>query len=338
MATARPRAHAAMNDDAFDLLFDEKRRARFADLADVREPMLVTDIDDPALTAELAETEVLITSWGAPRLDADRLARMSKLRAVFHAAGSIREIVSDAFWERGIRITSAADANAVPVAEFTFAAIILAGKRTLVHVRSTPTTELSWDALRTEHPIGNLDRTIGIVGFSRIGRRVVQMLRGLHEMRVLVADPFADPEDVAAAGGTLVTLDEMLSLVDVLSVHAPELPATRHMIGAAQLAALRDGATLINTARGSLLDHDALLAECRTGRLDALLDVTDPEPLPADHGLRQLPNVAITPHIAGSLGTETRRLTDSALAELAAYAEGEPAYFPVQRADMGHTA
>src|SRR5690606_32960603 len=116
------------------------------------------------------------------------------------------------------------------------------------------------------------------------------------------ADPFADAAKVAAAGAELVPLADLLPRVDVLTLHAPALAATRHMIGRAELAALRDGAVLINTARGSVLDHDALLAECRDGRIDAVLDVTEPEPLPADSPLLTLDNVAVTPHIAGSLG------------------------------------
>jgi phosphoglycerate dehydrogenase-like enzyme len=110
----------------------------------------------------------------------------------------------------------------------------------------------------------------------------------------------------------------------VLSLHAPELPETRHLIGEQELKLLPDQATVINTARGSLLDPAALAAECATGRLFAILDVTDPEPLPADSPLRGLPGVLITPHIAGSQGTEILRLTDHALAELARWTAGEP--------------
>lgn len=331
----RPRSRALMAETAFALLFDDARRARFAQLAEVTEPALISDIDDPAHAADLAETEVLITSWGAPRLDAARLERMPRLRAVLHAAGSVRELISDDVWARGIRVTSAAEANAAPVAEFALAAILFAGKRALMHVRA-PRDE-GWSAW-ADRSIGNVDRTIGIVGFSRIGRRVVELLRPFDGLRVLVSDPFADPAAVTAAGAEPVALDEMLPQADVLSLHAPSLPSTRHMIAARELAALPDGATLVNTARGALVDHDALLAECRTGRLDAVLDVTDPEPLPPEAELRALPNVVITPHLAGSLGTETRRLADAALDELAAYAAGAPPLHPVHEADMATTA
>lgn len=338
MPTARPAAYVVMADDSFSAIFDETRLARLAALADLGPTVHIADVNDPAHADDLARAEVLVTSWGAPQFDAAVLERMPRLRAIFHAAGSVRHHVSEALWERGILITSAADANAVPVAEFTLAAIILAGKRAFAHVHTDVDEGQGWSVLAPTQTIGNVDRTIGIVGYSRIGRRVVDLLRGLDGLRVLVADPYADPAQVAAAGATLVTLDEMLGRVDVLSLHAPDLPSTRHMIGPAQLASLRDGATVINTARGALLDHDALLEHCRSGRLDAVLDVTEPEPLPADSALRRLPNVTLTPHLAGSLGTELRRLADAALDELEAYAAGAPARFPVTRTDMDTTA
>ncbi|MDR2997135.1 MAG: hydroxyacid dehydrogenase [Microbacterium sp.] len=334
MAAHRPHVLLAMSTDAAQTVFDDRRLARLGALAELAHDAPVTDFD--LLPDEvLSEIEVLVTSWGAPELDAARLARLPRLRAVFHAAGSVRPIVTDEFWDRGILITSAADANAVPVAEFAFAAIVLAGKRAFLHVREPGFRPEN--GLHDYAGIGNVDRTIGIVGYSRIGRRVVEMLRML-DVRVLVADPFADAADVASAGAELVPLAELLPQADVLSLHAPALPETHHMIGAAELAALPGGATVINTARGALLDHDALLAECRTGRLDAVLDVTDPEPLPADSELLRLPNVAITPHIAGSLGTELRRLADSALDELEAFASGAAPRHPVTASEMATTA
>jgi phosphoglycerate dehydrogenase-like enzyme len=153
---------------------------------------------------------------------------------------------------------------------------------------------------------------------------VVRLLRELDLAECLVADPYADPAAVAAAGGALVELDDLLARSDVLSLHAPELPSTRHMIGAAELARLPDHATVVNTARGSLVDSAALAAECGSGRLFAILDVTEPEPLPAGDPLRSVPNVLLTPHLAGSLGTEVLRLTDHTLDELARWTTGEP--------------
>ncbi len=314
-----------MSPEVFDLLFDDSRMARLRALC----PSSPRGIDE----GDISDTEILLTSWGAPRLDAPLLDRMPRLRAVVHAAGSVQQLVSDELWERGITVTSAADANAVPVAEYTFATIILAFKRAFVHMRS-PSTVLEWRDLVGSARYGSVGRTVGIVGFSRIGRRVVRMLGQLDGIRILVADPFVSRETVAEAGAELVPLDDMLGRVDVLSLHAPALPETRHMIGAAELAALRDGATVINTARGWILDHDALLAECASGRLDAVLDVTEPDPLPVDAPLRRLPNVALTPHIAGSMGTEARRLADSALDDVEALLHGGVPSQVITRLDM----
>ena len=116
----------------------------------------------------------------------------------------------------------------------------------------------------------------------------------------------------------------LLTRSEILSLHLPGLPETRHAISARELALLPDGATVINTARGAVVDTAALERECATGRLNAILDVTDPEPLPPGSRLAELPNVMITPHIAGSLGTETRRMSAQALDELDRYVRGKP--------------
>ena len=316
----------AMSSEVFDMLFDEPRMRRLRSLSTAASLRL----DD----GSTGDTEILLTSWGAPRLDAEVLDRMPALRAVVHAAGSVQDLVSEELWDRGIVVTSAADANAVPVAEFAFASIVLAFKRAFTHVRNQERESLGWGDLVTSPAYGSLGRTVGIVGFSRIGRRVVPMLRRMDDVTVLVADPVVDAGAVAAAGGELVTLPELLRRSDVLSLHAPALPETRHMIGRAELAALRDGATVINTARGSLIDHDALLDACASGRIHAVLDVTDPDPLPMDAPLRHLPNVALTPHVAGSMGTDVRRLADSALDDVEALLGGRALPGAITRRDM----
>jgi phosphoglycerate dehydrogenase-like enzyme len=232
--------------------------------------------------------------------------------------------VGDEVWRRGIRVTSAADANAVPVAEYTLAAIIFAGKKAPFLAADERYAYGGWGSVTGYGDLSNFERTVGIVGFSRIGRRVVELLKVLSGTTCLVADPYADPDEVARAGAELVDLEEMLPQVHVLSVHAPELAETRHLIGAEQLRRLPDLATVINTARGSLVDSDALARECASGRLFAILDVTDPEPLPADSPLRHTAQVMITPHIAGSLGSEIGRLTDHVLDELSRWTSRRP--------------
>ncbi|WP_225848042.1 hydroxyacid dehydrogenase [Streptomyces sp. HPF1205] len=320
----KPKALVVMSGQSFAAHFDAERLARLAELVDLGEPLWTDDLERPAARARFAAAEVLLTSWGAPRLTAERLAAAPGLRLVVHCAGSVRGLVGGEVWQRGVRVTSAADANAIPVAEYTLAAIIFAGKKAPFLAADERRAYQGWGTVTGYGDLSNFGRTVGIVGFSRIGRKVVDLLKVLGRTTVLVADPYADPAEVARAGAALVPLDELLPRADVLSLHAPELAETRHLIGAAQLALLPDHATVINTARGSLVDSQALAAECASGRLFAILDVTDPEPLPVTSPLRRLARVMVTPHIAGSLGTEIGRLTDHALDELTRFTARRP--------------
>ncbi|GGP07032.1 hydroxyacid dehydrogenase [Nonomuraea glycinis] len=323
-AVRRPQALLLMDPAHFSVQFPEPQLSRLRALTQLAEPFPSTDLDDPDVRRRLGEVEVLVTSWGCPRLTAEVLADAPKLKAIFHCAGTVRSFVTDEVWRRGILVTTAADENAIPVAEFTLAAIIFAGKKAPFLAQDARRHRDDWSSYATSRgELSNRGRTIGIVGFSRTGRRVTERLRSL-ELDVLVADPYADPAEVSAAGGSLVPLPELLRRCDVLTLHVPALPATRNLIGATELALLRDGATVINTARGAVLDTAALESECASGRIDAILDVTEPEPLPASSLLYDLPNVMITPHIAGSLGAETRRMSESALDELERYLSGRP--------------
>lgn len=307
----RPSALLVMWPDTFATQFDARRVERIGALCRLDQPLVTADLDDPALDDRLAGVEVLVTSWGAPALTGERLDRMPKLRAVFHGAGTIRGLVTDAFWDRGIVVTSAAEANAIPVAEFTYAQIVLAGKRAQYLARVPQQFRSGWRAQLHSDRYTNYARRIGVVGFSRIGRRVIAALQQLGDVEVLVCDPHADPDAVARAGARPTGLDELLSTVDVLSLHAPLLPETVGMIGARELALLRDGATVVNTARGALVDTEALLSALESGRLGgAALDVVEGEEgifyadrrgqaiASAVARLQELPNVIVSPHTA----------------------------------------
>ncbi|OYN99417.1 hydroxyacid dehydrogenase [Enemella evansiae] len=313
-----------MNRETYEAKFDRVRRRRLESLVTLGDPAWTADLDSERVRARLGRVEVLITGWGAERITGRHLSLMPRLRGLFHCAGTVRPIISDGFWERGIVVSNAADANAVPVAEFTLAAVIMAGKKVPFLANDVRATWGDWAYISRFGELSNLGRTVGVVGLSRIGRRVVTLLQQLEDITVLVADPYADPAETAALGGQIRNLEEMLPALDVLSLHAPALPSTRHMIGAAQLALLPDHATVINTARGSLIDTQALERECASGRLNAILDVIEPEPLQADSVLYRLPNVMLTPHVAGSLGSELYRMTDSALDEVERFITGRP--------------
>lgn len=311
--------------------------ARIERVADLLAPDPAPGFDDPRIADALDRVEVLVTGWGCPRLDADILDRMPRLRAVLHAAGTVKNHVTAACFERGIRITSAASANAIPVAEFTVAVILLANKRAFRAQRRYREVR-SFRLWSREFPgIGNHGKVVGLVGASRIGRLVARGLRAIG-FRVLVHDPTLSAAEARALDVEACGLDELLRRSDVVSLHAPALAETRHLIDRRALALLRDGAVLVNTARGSLVDHAALVDELVSGRIDAVLDTTEPELLPADSPLYELDNVFLTPHIAGSQGEETRRMMDLTVDELERFVSGDPLLHEVRAADWDRIA
>ncbi|MFC8759909.1 hydroxyacid dehydrogenase [Streptomyces sp. NPDC057193] len=318
-------------------LIDVGTLARLTQLADLDAELVLDDFTTPEALAALAETEVLVTSWGCPVLDEAVLAAAPRLRAVIHAAGSVKHHVTDACWERGIQVTSAAWANALPVAEYTVAAILFSNKQVLQIAADYRGRRAPYDWQAAYSHIGNHRRTVGIVGASQIGRRVLELLRPF-DLQPLLHDPYVDPDEAIVLGARAVELDELCALSDVVSIHAPQLPSTRHMIDSRRLALMPDGATLINTSRGSLIDQDALVDELVSGRINAVLDVTTPDVPPADSPLYDLPNVLLTPHIAGSLGGELHRMAAAAADELARYAADLPFAHPVRAQDIHRTA
>ncbi|MFJ4848533.1 hydroxyacid dehydrogenase [Streptomyces sp. NPDC088733] len=320
-----------------DAVFGAGALERLARVARFEPGLLVEDFAAPGAREALAAAEVLLTGWGCPPLDEAALDRMPRLRLVAHAAGTVKQHVTDAVWRRGVLVSTAAAANALPVAEYTVAAVLLSNKRVLDTASAFRRARGDIGAFEALAGAGNYRRTVGVVGASRVGRRVLELLRP-YDLRLLVHDPYLGPAAAAGLGAEWAGLDHLCRTCDVVSIHAPELPATRHLFDAARLALLRDGATLVNTARGSLVDTAALTAELVAGRLHAVLDVTDPEPLPADSPLWDLPNVLLTPHVAGSLGTELTRLADTATGEIERWARGLPLAHPVRAEDLDRSA
>lgn len=270
---------------------------------------------------ELPDVDLLVTGWGCPPITRAALERLPSLKAIVHTAGSVKGFVTDACWDRGIVVSSAASANALPVAEYTVAMILLTGKRVLERARAYRATK-QIDHYGIPPAVGNYGATIGILSASTIGRRVIELLRP-YDFHVLVHDPFVTEVD----GAEPVSLTELFRRSDVVSVHTPLLPETRGLVSGELLGLLRDDAVLINTARGAVLDQDALVAEA--GRIRAVLDVTDPEVLPPEHPLWRSENVLITPHLAGSQGNEWGRLANHAVAEVRRWVNGEPFTTPV---------
>jgi phosphoglycerate dehydrogenase-like enzyme len=271
--------------------------------------------------APLGEAEVLLGTWGLPLMDAEFFDRAPRLRAVFYAAGSVRGFVTPEAWDRGIRVVSAWEANAMPVAEYTVAAILFSlkwGWRFAAAMRGA----ISMPE-RQEAP-GGYGSSVGLVSLGAVGRLVARRLRA-SDLRILAWDPTVQARDAWPLGIELVGLEELFERCDVVSLHTPLLPETRGSITGAHLASMKHGATLINTARGAVVREPEMIEVlCRRPDLQAVLDVTDPEPPDPESPLRSLPNVILTPLIAGPIGAERRRLGALVVRELRRYLRGQP--------------
>lgn len=286
-----------LGGDRYDTIFQPDIMADLKQVADV----IDNDLDRGFTTEELAERakdcDAIITSWGTPRIDKTVIEAAPKLKMISHAAGSIKHAFAEEIWDAGITVTSAASVMAVYVGEFALC-LTLALLRTLPRYAFGVPKD-AWQGAPMEGNETLHGKTVGIIALSHTGREYLKLLAPFN-CNVIVYDPYCSEERSAELGVKLVSLEELLSTSKVISVHAPITEETKGMLNAGNLKLIRDGAIFINTARGILVDLDALTNELSTGRFKAGLDVTDPkEPLPEDHPLRHMPNVIVAPHIAG---------------------------------------
>ena len=333
--SSRPTGCFVLNPDAFDLIYGPDERADIAAHVDIVGPPL-TAADVLADPTRLADVALIFSGWGMVPLDAALLAHAPRLAAVFYGAGSIRYFCSDALWDRGIVVTSAYAANAVPVVEFTVAQIVLSLKRVWHYTRAVRNLRAYPDG---RHAVpGAYGVTVGLIALGTIGRMVAERLAAF-DLHVLAYDPYIDAATAAKLGVELVSLEELFRRSQVVSLHAPWLPETMGLITGAHLAALPPDATFINTARGAIV-REAEMIDVLQQRSDlfAVLDVTYPEPPAAASPLYTLPNVVLTPHLAGSLGRECRRMGRTMVEELHRYLAGEPLRWAVSRAQAAHMA
>ena len=326
-----PKALFILEDKIRQRVYPDDLIARFAEHVELIAPPQ-TKAQVAANPSLLQKMEVLISSWGCPRLDAAFLAQALRLQAVFYGAGTIKNIVSDAMWDRGIRITHAAAANAECVAEVVVAQIVLSLKGMWSEVARVRQQRKFNSESKNRAYRGVRGATVGIIGLSLVGRRVINMLTP-YRLRILAYDPYASAGDAAELGIELVSLEELFTASAVTSLHAPWLPETESMVNRRLLEQMPPYSTFINSARGALVDEDALIELLRQ-RPDvyALLDVSHPEPPPPESALYDLPNVVLTPHIAGAIGlNDTRRLGECMLEELTSYLTTGKMRFEIQR-------
>ncbi len=318
-------------EGAYHTIYGENEREDISKLVDIYAPLQERQsiAENPSI---LHDAEVIFTGWGGPLLNETFLSNAPNLKAVFYGAGSIKRCVTDAFWGRDILITSAFAANAIPVAEYTLSQILFCLKRGWHYANKTKndgTYIMGMNML--DYVPGAYRSTVGIISLGMIGRKVCELLKPF-DVQVIAYDPFVSGEVARKLNVKLCTLEEVFENADVVSLHTPLLKETENMISGEHFKAMKPSSSFINTSRGAVVKESEMI-EVLKERTDiqAVLDVTHPEPPVEGSPLYTLPNVVLTPHIAGSMGGECNRMGRYMVEELERYIKGEPLRWAISK-------
>ena len=279
---------------------------------------------------QFKDTEYIFSTWGMPAFSEEEIAQyLPSLKAVFYGAGTVKGFARE-FLQSGVKIFSAWGANAVPVAEYTIAQIILANKG--FYLASRRCTSLlgrgKSDGYFHTMP-GNYGVRVGIIGAGMVGRLVLQMLKPYH-LQVLVYDPFLSEENARKLGAKKASLEEIFETCQTISNHVANLPETVGMFDYRLFSRMKENAVFINTGRGAqVVEADLIRALEEKPDRTAVLDVTWPEPPVEGSQFYTLENVFLTPHIAGSAGLEVARMGEYMLEEFRKLESGEPCQYEV---------
>lgn len=319
--SGKPKGLFVMHENMFDEVYGSQEINDIISMLDIYAP-LQTEAMISANPEILRQADVIISGWGIPFFDAKLLKYAENLKAIFYGAGSVRPFVSRDLWDRGIRVSSAALANAVPVAEYTLGHILVGLKRCWYYAQKVR-KERDFMPSICRVP-GGYRSTVGLVSLGAIARMVCRHLDSF-DIDVVCYDPYVLPDISGRFSVEMIGLDELFRVADIVSLHSPLTDETVGMITGEHFLSMKYGSTFINTARGAIV-CEAEMIEALKIRPDitAVLDVTEPEPPRKYSALYDLPNVLLTPHIAGAMGTERRRLGRFVVDELNRYLNGAP--------------
>jgi phosphoglycerate dehydrogenase-like enzyme len=331
----KPKIAVLAGEELFASFFDKRRSARLSGFS--RWTLVPIPKYGAGAVARLAGADALITTWDTPHLSAETIQQLPSVRIIAHCGGEVKKRFETSLF-RKLVIVNTPGPMARPTAEMGAAFLLYAARnvdfyRDALRKRSNRIYEqVHLTGGGTESLLG---REVGMIGFGRIGRALVEMLRGFN-VRWRVYDPFVPRELAAGLPVQFDSLNGVLKRSSLLTVTAAATEKTRHLLNRERLAMLPDGTTVINIARGSLIDLAALTQEVESGRLRCALDVTDPEePLAIGHPLRTLPGAIVTPHVGGG-GRHTRgEMADAAMDELQRFFSGETVEHRVTASMLG---
>ncbi len=316
-------------------VFEPEHYQAMLDEFDVTVNTTGRNLTSDEIAAGIAGYDAIVTGWGAPALTDAVFENADKLRLVAHSAGSIkalvsREVIDKYMIPKGIVLFSANVAIAYNVAESTVGMLLMTSHRWpdfnayFKRTGSWKDPSVRWNARFLK------GSTVGIVAASKVGREVIKLL-SVWPLKMIVHDPFLSEEEAAELGVEKVGLNELFERSDHVTIHLPSIESTNNMIGKEQFDLMKPGATLVNTSRGSCMDHDALIEKCKAGLADpenqgifVCLDVTTPEPLPKYSEFRLLDNVYIAPHVSGAGFYGYFKIGEQTLDALRAFSAVEP--------------
>jgi len=329
----RPKIAVLLSEDMKNNCISEKDFQKLSSFAEViYEPSDV--ITEGTAIKLMQNVDGCLTGWGTPPFTEVFLEAASGLKIIAHSAGSVKVMLGKIIEEikkKNIVVTNAVASLGIGVAEFTLGMILMTIKRAWWF--RDLTKDGKWrEEVERKKVIEPYGITVGIIGASNVGRHLIKLLKQF-ELTILVFDPYLSEDAAACLGVEKVSLEDLMSRSEVVSLHAPATEETRDMINKTNLKLMKDGAIFINTARGNIVDERDLIEELKTGRITACLDVTDPEPPDINSPLRKLPNVILTPHIAGAIANNRLRNGRYAIDELERFFRGEKILYEV---DLSH--
>ena len=277
------------------------------------------------------DTEYIFSTWGMPVFSMDEIRNVfPSLKCVFYTAGTVQNFARP-FLHSGVKVFSAWAANAVPVAEYTAAQIVLANKGFFKSSALASAGSYAEAAKEFKNYPGNYGAKVGIIGAGMIGKLVIKKLKD-YDMSVLTFDPFLPDETAAELGAEKTTLERVFSECNVISNHLANNEQTRGMLNGALFERMKPYSTFLNTGRGAqVVEADLIKTLEQRPDITAILDVTDPEPPESGSKFYTLPNCILTPHIAGSSGSEVKRMSEYMLGEFIKYSNGEKTEYEVTR-------
>lgn len=323
-SASKPRLLVLAPETLFRSFFDRPRQRRLG--RSFRWSRLGGRAVTPGMRTALAEADALVTTWDSPRFGEDLVRRAPRLRVIGHCGGEVKARFAGPLFSR-LTITNAPAPMAAPVAELAVAFLLYAARDVDAYREALRRPSNAIYARLHRGGAGDetlRGRTVGLWGFGKIGRAVAGLLAPFGA-RLLVHDPYVPAREVRRAGAAPVSWRQLLTRSRHLVLAAALTERTRGLVDASALARLPDGATVVNVARGGLLDLRALTVEVRRGRLRCALDVTDPdEPLPPRHPLRRARGAILTPHVGAGQREVRGQIADIVMDDLERFFGGQP--------------